>query len=95
MTIKDPTLSPFYISKDSYCYTVFESVTPQEKYLTEGSKGTPYEKAHAHYSSLEGAVGYIIKAKTEQGGKVFDSLKEYLSEFNKNKNEILNLYQTI
>jgi hypothetical protein len=95
MTIKDPTLNPFYISKDSYCYTVFETVIPQEKYLTEGSKGSPYEKAHAHYSSLEGAINYIIKTKTEHGGKIFESLKEYINELNKNKNEILNVYQTI
>jgi hypothetical protein len=95
MTIKDPKLSPFYISGDSYCYTIFETVTPQEKYLSEGSKGTPYEKAHGHYSTLEGAINRIIKLKTEGEGRIFNSFKEYLEEFKKEKNEILNFYQTI
>ena len=26
--IKDPNLEPFYISKDKYCYTVIELITP-------------------------------------------------------------------
>ena len=34
--IKDPVLEPFYISKDQYCYTVVEKITPDEKNLEKG-----------------------------------------------------------
>ena len=38
--IKDPVLEPFYISKDQYCYTVMEVITPEEKNLGRfGRKG--------------------------------------------------------
>ena len=33
--ITDPRMKPYYIGKDSHCYTVYEVVTPQEKYLTD------------------------------------------------------------
>ena len=29
--IKDPVLEPFHLSKDQYCYTVVETITPDEK----------------------------------------------------------------
>ena len=37
--ITDPKMEPYYIGKDTYCYTVYEVVTPQEKYLEKGSEG--------------------------------------------------------
>ena len=39
-TIKDPLLKPYYIGRDSHCYTVYEVITPSgERLRTEGSKG--------------------------------------------------------
>ena len=38
--IKDPVLEPFHLSKDQYCYTVVETITPEEKNLGRfGNKG--------------------------------------------------------
>ena len=42
--ITDPKMHPYFIGKDTHCYTVYEIVTPQEKYLAKGSKGKDYEK---------------------------------------------------
>ena len=42
--ITDPRMEPYYIGKDTYCYTVYEVVTPQEKNLEKGSEGKNYEK---------------------------------------------------
>ena len=42
--IKDPVLLPYYISKDQYCYTVIEIITPDEKNLGRfGNKGNQNE----------------------------------------------------
>ena len=50
-TIKDPSLKPYYIGRDSHCYTVYEIITPSGARLrTEDSKGEDYEKPVAHYS---------------------------------------------
>ena len=37
--IKDPVIEPFFLSKDQYCYTVYEVVTPDPANLEKGSKG--------------------------------------------------------
>ena len=34
--IKDELLEPYFIGKDAYCYTAYEVITPQEKYLDKG-----------------------------------------------------------
>ena len=39
-TIKDPSLEPYYIGRDSHCYTVYEVITPDSDRLrTESVKG--------------------------------------------------------
>ena len=30
-TIKDPLLEPYFIGKDSHCYTVYEAVAPKKQ----------------------------------------------------------------
>ena len=37
--IRDPLLEPYFIGKDAYCYTAYEVITPQKKYLEKGSLG--------------------------------------------------------
>ena len=54
--IKDPVLEPFYLSKDQYCYTVYENVTPDPANLEEGSKGKDYQKALGYYTKLSHAL---------------------------------------
>ena len=42
--IKDPAINPFFISKDQYCYTVMETITPDKKNLGRfGNKGNKNE----------------------------------------------------
>ena len=36
--IRDELLEPYFIGKDAYCYTAYEVITPQKKYLAKGSK---------------------------------------------------------
>ena len=43
--IKDPNLEPFYISKDKYCYTVVELVTPTRTRGKSTKAKEPYEKS--------------------------------------------------
>ena len=51
--IKDPVLLPYYISKDQYCYTVIEIITPDEKNLGRfGNKGNQNEETCTHISSV-------------------------------------------
>lgn len=86
--ITDPKMNPYYIGKDSHCYTVYEVVTPQAKYLEEGSEGKDYEKPVAHFSNFGKALERVAKEKLNTKGKNYESVKEYIEEWNKIKNEL-------
>ena len=79
--IKDPKMDPYYIGKDTYCYTVYQIVTPQEKYLEEGSEGKDYEKPVAHYSNFGSALQRVAKEKLNNEREQYNSIKEYIERW--------------
>lgn len=89
--IRDPHLEPFYISKDKYCYTVIELVTPTR---TRGKKEkAPYEKAIGHYTDLGKALKAIARGRLDKPPKLYKSVKDYLAEnerLNKELETLLN-----
>lgn len=82
--IKDPALEPFHISKDQYCYTVVETITPDAKNLEKGSKGKAYEKPLGHYGKLSFALKKIAKAKIDLKDE-YVTVISYIKEFEKEK----------
>lgn len=93
--IKDPSLEPFFLSKDQYCYTVFESISPNNT-STRGRKsveGKEYQRAWGHYSKLSSAVNAIIKAKTDQKQEQYDTLKSYMEEIKQQEQQLKNLLE--
>jgi len=89
--IKDPLLEPFYIGKDSHCYTAYEVITPDPKYTENGKTGEDYTKPLGHYSNFGSALRAIMKAKLNVSEKEYTSVKEYITEWNKIQNKIENL----
>ena len=90
--IKDPAMHPYFIGKDTYCYTVYEKVTPQERYLEKGSKGKDYEKPLGHYGNLANALKKIAKAKLDTKPE-YNSILEYIKTWESEKlamEELLN-----
>ena len=85
--IKDPVLEPYHITRDNNGFSVIETVTPQEKYLEKGSKGKDYEKALFYPSTLGGCLKRIAELKLNTG-REYQSIREYLDEFNTVYNEI-------
>ena len=90
-TIKDPLLEPFYIGKDAHCYTTYEEITPDPKYTDNGKSGEKYTKPLGHYSDFGSALRSIMKAKLNMGEKKYNSIKEYITEWNSIQKEIKNL----
>lgn len=86
--ITDPKMDPYYIGKDSHCYTVYEVVTPQAKYLEKGSEGKDYEKPVAHFSNFGKALERVAKEKLNSNREHYTSVKEYIEEWNTIKNEL-------
>ena len=79
--IKDPAMHPYFIGKDTYCYTVYETVTPQEKYLEEGSEGKDYEKPVGHFSNFGSALQRVAKYKLNNERTQYNSIKEYIERW--------------
>lgn len=93
--IKDPSLEPFFLSKDQYCYTVFESISPSNT-SNKGRKsveGKEYQKAWGHYPKLSSALHAIIRAKTDQKQEQYDTIKSYLSEIKQQEEQLKNLLE--
>jgi hypothetical protein len=91
--IKDPALEPFFLSKDQYCYTVFENIVPTNT-STRGRKsadGKEYQRAYGHYSKLSSAVNAVIKLKTDTKVNQYDSLTSYLDEIKQQEQQLKNL----
>jgi hypothetical protein len=92
--IKDPVLEPFFLSKDEYCYTVYEIVTPDPKNLEKGSKGKDYQKALGHYTKLSHALNCIAKVKLDHK-KEYNSIKSYIQQWETNKQAMETLLESL
>ena len=85
--ISDPTLEPYFISKDDVCYTVNERIIPDKNHFRSKGNGTEYAKPQGYYSSLEQALNKISEEKLHTK-KEYNSLRELLDEFINIKNDI-------
>jgi len=90
--IKDPVLEPFHLSKDQYCYTVVETITPDEKNIGKfkkkdnGNQGKDYEKQLGYYTNLAGALKAIAKHKLHNKQE-YSTILEYIKEWESQKEE--------
>jgi len=93
--IRDEILKPYFIGKDAYCYTAYEVITPQKKYLEKGSKGLDYEKPIGHYGDFGAALLSIMKAKLNNSKDEYSSIQEYLDKWNEIKETINQIKEKI
>jgi len=93
--IRDPLLEPYFIGKDAYCYTAYEVITPQKKYLEKGSKGKDYEKPIGHYADFGNALEAIMKHQLNEKNGEYSSIQEYLDKWNKIKKNLSQIIEKI
>ena len=93
--IRDELLEPYFIGKDAYCYTAYEVITPQKKYLEEGSEGKNYEKPIGHYGDFGSALEAIMKSQLNVKNKKYSSIQEYLDKWNEIKESLKNIKEKI
>lgn len=89
--IKDPNLEPFYISKDKYCYTVIELITPTRTRGKSIKTKEPYEKSIGHYTHINHALKAIARGKLTSPPKSYNSVKDYLSYYKEINDELKTL----
>lgn len=81
--ITDPAMEPYFISMDDHCMTVNVKVIPDARYTDSGKE---YTKTLGHYSNLANALRAIAKDKVNS--KSYESLNEYINEYNSTINLI-------
>ncbi len=94
-TIKDPLLEPYFIGKDSHCYTVYEAVAPKKTRagdaLKKGEVGKVYEKPQGHYSSFGAALQKVAKEKLNNTKTHYSSIQEYVDKWDELLTELKKL----
>ena len=85
-TLTDSKLEPFIITVDDYCFTVKEMVTPYSDHFKSSGKVKVYEKSLSYLPSLGAALTKIAELKAGIGD--FNSMDEYLKNYETIKNEI-------
>ena len=78
--INDETITPYFISMDDYCYTVYQD-------LSKNNDKT-YTKKLGHFTSFELALNKIAVHKTNN--KDYNSIKEYIGEYREIKEKFEN-----
>jgi len=71
ITIADPLLEPYFITKDDNCFTVHERVQPKRAHFRTKKNGTEYSKPQGYYPNLEQALYKIIQERVFVGDEVY------------------------
>ena len=81
-TIKDPSMEPFYIVKDSTNFTVMETSTSTRGFAGKKATGKETEKVVGYYTSFKNALNRISKEKFYSNQGQYDSIQEYINTWN-------------
>jgi hypothetical protein len=94
--IKDPSIEPYFISKDSNSFTLWEACTTDEntkpkrgrkKVVTDDNKDKITYKSHGYYTQFGNCLNGIAKLKINHT-KEYNSIKSYIKEYNRVKDEL-------
>lgn len=79
--INDPALGDYFLQVDDLNYSAFLKIIPDS--------GIPYDSCIGHFSDFGKAIQKIGEHKVRQ--QSYDTIKEYLKEYEQIKNELKNL----
>ena len=91
--IRDVKIEPYFIGKDSHCYTVYETITPDTRYTESNVAGKDYTKALGHYSNFGNCLKAIARNKTNDKQN-YSSILEYLETYRQMETSINELINT-
>lgn len=77
--INDPSISPYFIGKDQYCYTIYETIDPK---TSKTAKKNKYIKPVGHFTNLGNVLTKIASLKMGDG-EVYDNIQNYISSYEK------------
>ena len=85
-TIKDPSMEPFYIVKDTTNFTVMEKSIATRGFGGKKASGKEVEKVVGYYSNFKNALNRVAKEKFYENQSEYNSIQEYIETWNVVKN---------
>ena len=85
-TIKDPSMEPFYIVKDTTNFTVMEKSIATRGFGGKKASGKEVEKVVGYYSNFKNALNRVAKEKFYENQAEYNSIQEYIETWNVVKN---------
>jgi|TARA_B100001113_G_C20628403_1_gene413619 hypothetical protein len=78
-TLDDERLAPYFITKDDYCWTVNERVTPNQNHFRAKKSSKIYNKPRAYFPNLGQALNWISQNQLHDKGEstMDDVLKKF------------------
>lgn len=91
--IKDVLIEPYYIEKDSHCYTIYKNFVAQEvkegekrrgrkstKEKVEDEAPKTYTKSYGHFTNFGNCLSKLSVMLADEKGS-YNSLQEYITQF--------------
>ena len=85
ITIRDPLLEPYFIVKDRYCYALQVKTKTNPKYTVDGTSKESIKNV-GYFANMVSCLKRIASDKVHFK-KEYNSIKEYINEFNKIKQD--------
>ena len=82
-TIRDQFIEPYHITMDEFGYSIQETIRPD-------NSDKVYVKPVGHYTSFVNCLEKLARIKLNEE-KCYTSIKEYIGDYDKIKNEIKTL----
>jgi hypothetical protein len=97
--IKDPEIEPYYILKDQTCYVVVEKYFSDPNNIRgkkplKGNENVEKERKHTFHTTIKDALKSICRLKTGRGEE-YNSIKEYIKEYEGLEVKINKIYKNI
>ena len=87
--IEDPSMDPFFITKDEHCYTVNRRIKSNVNHFRSTGKSKTYSKALTFHSKFEDALKRITEEQLHTK-KHYKTLNDFLNHFLSIENNIKN-----
>jgi len=87
--IEDPSMDPFFITKDEHCYTVNRRIKSNANHFRSTGKSKTYSKALTFHSKFEDALKRITEEQLHTK-KHYKTLNDFLNHFLTIENNIKN-----
>ena len=83
--INDPLMEPFYIKKDSNCYTLIEKSISTRGFAGKEATGKEVEKIIGYYTQFKNALRVVAREKFYRNKGEFETITDYIDAWDEVK----------